>query len=97
MTVRQLHVLGPNLLGSGTAETFHVHAQGCPDVQRRRLYAGREHDWDRTHTYPARCLDDIVTAVYADIIAESGDTPADYRHDFRLFPCVGDLPDTCTT
>jgi hypothetical protein len=37
MTVRQLHVLGPNLLGSGTPETFHVHAQGCPDVHRRRL------------------------------------------------------------
>ncbi len=52
---------------------------------------------DRTHTYPARCLDDLVTAVYTDILAESGDPVADYRHDFRLFPCVGDLPDTCAT
>jgi hypothetical protein len=96
MTVRQLHVLGPNLLGSGTPETFHVHAQGCPDVHHRRLYAGREHDWDRTHTYPAECLD-LVAAVYADILAESDETVADYRHDFRLFACVGDLPDTPDT
>lgn len=89
----RVHVIGPNLLGA--ADTFHVHAEGCADVRRSRIYASPEFANDKTFVYQVRSLTEISDEVYADIIAENdGDTGADYLQDFKVFTCLADLPDT---
>lgn len=87
MTMR-VHIIGPNLLGQN--EQFHVHAAGCADVHRSPVY--RLHDADRRNAYEVTDRRDVIDFVYADQMAESGDTWESYEFDFKFFPCVDALP-----
>jgi hypothetical protein len=89
----KVHVLGPNLATNG-GETFHVHAEGCADVHRSRIYASADHEWDRKNAYDFGSLDECVKDTYHDQIYSdhAGEDPdqisADYASDFKVFPCV---------
>lgn len=78
-------VIGPNLMVPGPA--MHVHATGCADIRRSATYKGLgAHDFWQTR---AVSLDALAADVYADQIAEAPDTtPAHYRQEFQVFPCV---------
>jgi len=89
----KVHVIGPNLRGQ--SETFHVHAEGCADVQRSPLYRGPDYATDRTTTYDVASLQDLVTMIYDP--SEFDYDPEewiDYLADFKVFPCVPTLPGT---
>lgn len=85
----EVEVIGPNLHSAGA--TFHVHRQGCADIKRdpkRYGYSQYEgHEWRMT----VDTLTEVCDAAYppSDFQCESGD----YLDDFKVFPCVGNLPD----
>jgi hypothetical protein len=81
----RVHVMGPNL--PDTAESYHVHAAGCADVQRDRLYQGAEHRSDREATYDFVDLVELAGFVY-----DFEDDPASQLSDFKVFPCAAGLP-----
>jgi hypothetical protein len=79
-------VLGPNL--NSTDETFHVHATGCADIRRSKVYVGAV-KW--ASQMEVQTLQDVVEDTYQDQIAESEGlwaTWEPYASDFRVFPCV---------
>ncbi len=87
----KVHVIGPNLAHQN--EQLHVHAEGCADVRRSRVYASPEFDHDKAHALEMRDQRAVVEYVYADQIAESGGLDwQDYEHDFKWFACVSALP-----
>lgn len=85
----EVEVIGPNLHSAGP--TFHVHKQGCRDIKRDpRGYGYSQydgHEWRMTVT----SLTEVCDAAYPpdDFDCESGD----YLDDFKVFPCVGHIPD----
>jgi hypothetical protein len=79
----RVKIHGPNLIGSKTPESFHVHAFDCKD-NRKPLYRG-ERPWDTD----VASEQEAVEAIYSDQIAEDPDaTWEDYATDVRIFPCV---------
>lgn len=84
-----VEVLGPNLHTTG--EAFHVHRQGCADIKRDPRGYGysqyRGHEWRMTVTSLTEVCDEAYPP--GDFQCESGD----YIDDFKVFPCVGNLPD----
>jgi hypothetical protein len=85
--IKKVHVLGPNLLGSNTDETFHVHAEGCADVRRSPVYAGSDHQSDRKTAYDFASLVEVAAFVY-----DFEDDPQDCIGDFKVFDCAKELP-----
>jgi hypothetical protein len=83
----RIHIMGPNLFGTGTMETFHVHAEGCADVKRAPVYQGPDHKADRDNATEFATLTEIAEYVY-----DFEDNPADLVGDFRVFPCASELP-----
>lgn len=83
----RVHVMGPNLFGTGTMETFHVHAEGCADVNRAPVYQGPDHKADRDNV-----LDFDTVAQIAEYVYDFEDNPRAMVDDFRVFPCVSNLP-----
>lgn len=83
----KVHVMGPNLLGSNTDETFHVHAAGCADVQRSPVYAGPDHKSDRAAVYDFANLGEVAAFVY-----DFEDNPEGLVDDFKVFDCAKELP-----
>lgn len=93
-TTASVHVIGPNLSTEG--EPFHVHAEGCSDVYRSRLYSGPEFATDRTTTYEFTGLRELVAAMYSDLMTDDPSVDEDEYvtaslADFRVFPCVSAL------
>ena len=81
----RVEVWGPNLGTKGAA--MHVHANGCADTQRRRIYtqAGPEACWRMN----AGSLKDIVLDVYDPGSFEyEEENWSDYAGEFEVFPCV---------
>lgn len=89
----KVHVMGPNLFPSD-GHAFHVHAKDCADLTRKQAYRGREHDTDRTTASDFGSLEQIVLYVYDNGIMEDGESWLGYKDEFKVFPCVEDLPDT---
>lgn len=85
-----LTVAGPNL--RDPVYTFHVHAAGCADL-KGKTYQGIDPPW----TADFDSLAEVVRDVYADIMRENDEDPADllvlarYGSEFRFFPCVDHL------
>ena len=85
----EVEVIGPNLHSGGP--TFHVHRQGCADIKRDpRGYGYSQYkglEWRMSVTR----LTEVCDAAYPpdEFECESGD----YLDDFKVFPCVGNLPD----
>lgn len=84
----RIHVIGPNLRGTGHSEAFHVHAEACADVVRSPMYRGTEHKSDRETVHDFASLIEVAAYVY-----DFEDNPADLIGDFRLFPCASALPE----
>lgn len=82
----KVHVLGPNLLGSDIPDTFHIHAEGCADVLRSKVYRGAEMAHDRENAEEFESVLEIAEYVY-----DYEDNPAEYVNDFRVFPCAEGL------
>jgi hypothetical protein len=84
--VAQVTIIGPNL--PGNTQTFHVHAAGCADIKRSRLYH-RAQQW----TVELASAQEVVYDVYP-----SGDFDyppeewEDYLSEFRIFPCLDSFP-----
>jgi hypothetical protein len=84
-----VEVIGPNLHSAGA--TFHVHRQGCRDIERDpRGYGYSQYkglEWRMT----VETLTEVCDAAYppSDFNCESGE----YLDDFKVFPCVGHIPD----
>jgi len=75
-------VYGPNI---GHGGEFHVHAPGCADIVRGRMrdqYAA-----ERPMAFDAASQQDVVEAVYADIMAEGDADWTAYASEFSFFPC----------
>ncbi|MET0711069.1 MAG: hypothetical protein ABWZ30_00995 [Jiangellaceae bacterium] len=87
-----VHTIGPNLPRE-FKYSYHVHAKGCPDVRRNPLYQSREFAEDRTYVYDVDSLTELSAIINADVIGEDED-PDSYLGEFKVFPCVGDLPRT---
>ncbi len=71
-----------------TNETFHVHAEGCRDLNARR-YRLDDGGW----TIDAATKREVVEDTYADQIAENADTEGwntweAYASDFLFHPCA---------
>lgn len=71
-----------------TNETFHVHAEGCRDLNARR-YRLDDGGW----TIDANTKREVVEDTYADQIAENANTEGwntweAYAHDFLFHPCA---------
>ena len=76
--------IGPNGISDGT---FHIHAEGCRDIKQRKYH--RSEKYNETIT----SVEQLVNDSYADIIDENPDTTwEDYADEFKIFPCVGDVP-----
>lgn len=84
----KVEVIGPNLNSSG--ETFHVHAQGCSDIKRDPKHYGYSQYRGQEWRMEVKSLTEICDDAYPpdDFECESGD----YTYDFKVFPCVGNLP-----
>jgi hypothetical protein len=87
MTVR---ISGPNLRDQ-TKGSFHVHREGCADIKKAAksdpAFSKRE-----AHVLDVASAQDVAEFIYADQIAENGDSPLDYLSDFHFAPCTADLP-----
>lgn len=82
----QVTTIGPNGIQDAS---FHIHAQGCQDIRQRKYHRAEKYDEVITS------VEDLVETSYSDIIAENeGTTWEDYANEFKIFPCVGDLPYT---
>jgi hypothetical protein len=88
---QQLIVIGPNLPNQAKA-TFHVHADGCADLQRgwikpyaRQAGTGRGEGW--TAEYGS--LLEVEGDVYDFAADENEDYElGDYQSEFHFAPCV---------
>lgn len=85
----KLSVVGPNL--PSTAETFHIHAEGCRDIATKRVYQNHrpgtpEGPW----TMEAATKIEVCDGVYG--LDEFETTSGAYLDDFKFFPCCGKLP-----
>jgi hypothetical protein len=85
----EVEVIGPNLHTRG--ESFHVHRQGCADIKRDPKRYGYSQYTGMEWRMKVATLTEVCDAVYppSDFDCNSGD----YLDDFKVFPCVGDLPD----
>lgn len=81
---QKVTVIGPNLRDQSKGQ-FIVHAAGCADIAR---LARREPEVRNAWTISAASLEEIAEEVYADIIEETGETPAAYLSDFHFCPCI---------
>jgi len=85
----KLIIHGPNL-NDQTKGEFHVHASPCRDNTREV----RENGSVNPMVVDANSVEDVVTAIYADHMAEhpEADDPYGswqaYEHDFHFAPCV---------
>jgi hypothetical protein len=79
-------ICGPNLRDQSKG-TFHVHAEGCADLQRG---ARREPEYAKGWTIDAASLVEVCDEVYPpeDFECESGE----WTYDFHVFPCASALP-----
>lgn len=75
-------ILGPNLPDQSNG-SFHVHAEGCADIQRSPLYRSREFDTDKKNPIDVDSVEDIARYVY-----DFEDDPTEYVSDFYVLPCV---------
>ncbi len=82
-------VIGPNLPDPG--ETFHVHAEGCGDVKRSRLYSSPSFNFDKSHPLEYDSVEELVKDIYQDILAEGDEDWHNYIQEFKWFSCVKDL------
>jgi len=83
----RVHIIGPNLPDQSKGG-FHVHAEGCSDVKRSKLYASPEFDGDKSYVYDLPSAVAAGDEVYADHIAEGSMEPGEGVHDLYFFPCV---------
>jgi hypothetical protein len=81
-----IHVMGPNL--RGTDMPYHVHISGCADVQRDRMYAGRDHASDRATSYDFADLGEVAEFLFGEV----EDNPRELVGDIKVFPCAAALP-----
>lgn len=91
----RVHIIGPNLM-CPEGYTFHVHAEGCPDVKRKRLYRWADHAWDTEHAYEMDSMQEVVEFMYDGQLSDNADDPEwsdwhAYEPDFKWFPCVKGL------
>lgn len=63
-----------------------VHKAGCLDIKRNRR------GWDSSETVTVSSLEEVAAIAWADQIAESGLTAAEYVSNVEPYPCVH-LPD----
>lgn len=77
--------IGPN---GFTDASFHIHEEGCRDIKQRKYFRSEKYNEKITS------VEDLVTSTNSDIIEENGSPWQDYAGEFRIFPCVGDLPFT---
>lgn len=78
-------VAGPNLNDPKQSGRMHVHASGCADLKRRRVYRGIEEPW----TIEVSGIKDLVESIYGDQIEENPTyTWEDYLTEIDVFPCV---------
>jgi len=83
-------VVGPNLPHEAKGFTFHVHAEGCTDLDKGWIKSFAALDKKFVVDYESRR--DLVDHVYADIIEEDeGSYP--YDEEFYYAPCVAGLPE----
>lgn len=87
----RVHIIGPNLRDQSKGD-FHVHAEGCADVQRNPEYQVPDYDTDRKLVYDVTSQRDVSEFIYSDMIGEGSMTWQDGVDTFHLSPCVGDLP-----
>lgn len=82
-------ILGPNLPRPLCDKgDMHVHAAGCADV-RRYPKGADQGGWE----IDADTMQDVVEAVYGDMIDESGRAWHEYIGDLHWAPCVDSLPE----
>lgn len=87
----KVHIIGPNLPDQSKG-SFHVHAEGCADVERSVNYRSPDFATDKRITWEARSQLDVAAQTYADQIAEGSMTAEDGVFDMHFFPCCQDLP-----
>ncbi len=80
-------VIGPNLRDPNSPD-FHVHAAGCADIKKNRLYAGHE---EANHSYDFDSVQELVKEWYLDILAETGEDWHNYIQEFKFFGCAEGL------
>jgi hypothetical protein len=74
----------------------HVHAAGCQDVKRKRIYQSWELQWDVENEIEVSSLSEIVFDAYGphagSYFEEGGYTEEEgvkaYASDFKVFPCL---------
>lgn len=81
----RVHIIGPNLPDQSKG-SFHIHAEGCTDVQRDPQYAAFLHD--REYTWAVTSRLNAAAEVYADQIAEGTMTAHDGLADLYFAPCT---------
>lgn len=73
--------------GTSNGNSFHVHAEGCPDIKKRKYFKSTKYNETITS------VEELVTNSYSDMLEESpSDTWEDYLGEFQIFPCVEKLP-----
>jgi hypothetical protein len=85
----KVRIMGPNL-PEGTY-TFHIHAGDCADIRRNPAYRGMRDE----PSIEIGSLKDAVVYCYppGDFDYAEGDWREHGADEFRIFGCVGDLPD----
>lgn len=77
--------IGPNGISDAS---FHIHAEGCKDIKQRKYH--RSEKYNETIV----SVEQLVNDSYADIIDENeGSTWEDYKGEFKIYPCVGEVPE----
>lgn len=90
---QRLTVVGPNLPNQAKA-TFHVHAEGCPDLRRGwiRPYAAYAGTGGEGWTAEYSSLYDLEADVYDFLQQPGGEDPdyvlGQYQNEFHFAPCV---------
>jgi hypothetical protein len=82
----RLHAIGPL---SSEDQPYHVHAEGCGDVERSPAYRGRQFQDDRTNAYDFDSKADVAEFLFADV----DDNPRELTGDIKVFACAGALPE----
>ena len=86
----KITVIGPNLQDQSHG-CFHAHKAGCRDITGRK-YLGTDTPW----TVEADSRQEVVEAIYCDIMDENGHTweEGGYEDDVYFLPCCDNLPRT---
>lgn len=86
----KIEIVGPNLVDQSKG-SFHVHAAGCADLNKRQYHSNRnieQYLW----IIEAESQQEIVEEVYSDFLPTNDDgeptTWLDYADDVYIFPCV---------